>query len=700
MLYKFVFTAVFAAFLSPVFAPLAAAQSAATDALIVEMNQAFKRGDRKKLSALLPQAKGHALEPYAAYWELKARLPEATAQEVQDFYARYPSTYQEDRLRNDWLLLLGQRRDWAAFATEYPNYRMGDDKEVRCYALLVEHLKNPPQDAKLADEVRKNWFAQRDADDGCRAAAERLVGTKNLNVQDVWQKARLALEANRPRAAREAVAIVSPESAGMVSELVDSPARFLTEKNVAIRSTRKELITLALVRMASADQSGAESAAAMMDAKWGSQLTAEERNWVWGLIGKQTATRLGVIAAADALAYFSKVTKDTDLSDDMLAWKARAALRAARQPRYKDVLSAINAMSPEGRLEPTWVYWKAKAIGSTLPISIATATTATTAATAASATAAASETISPQRAEMLALYQSIASVRGFYEQLALEELGQKITVPTKPTPISADEKEAARLNAGLNRAAYAIAIGLRPEGVREWNYTTNLAKPGGMTDRELLAAAQFACDKQIWDRCINTSERTKAVIDLEQRFPMPFKDAVVKRAQSINLDPAYVYGLIRQESRFIMDARSGVGASGLMQVMPATARETARRIGMTGFTADQITDRDTNIAIGTGYLKLVLDDVGGSMPMAAAAYNAGPGRPRTWRGQPGSPTLDAAIWAESVPFAETRDYVKKVLSNTTNYAAILTGQPQSLKARLGTVGPRDGSQPETDKTLP
>ena len=673
MLYKFLFTAVFAAFLGPV----SVAQTAPGDNLIVEMNQAFKRGDRKKLSATLPQVKGHTLEPYAAYWELKARLSEASAQEVQDFFARYPGTYQEDRLRNDWLLLLGQRRDWAAFALEHPNYRMNDDREVRCYALLVEHLKNPSLDAKLADEVRKNWYAQRDADDGCRAAAERLVGTKNLNVQDVWQKARLALEGNRPRAARDAVAIVSPESSGLVAELIDSPARFLTDKNIAIRSTRKELITLALVKMASADQSGAESAAAMMDAKWGNQLTLEERNWVWGLIGKQTATRLGVIPASNALAYFSKVSKDTDLTDDMLAWKVRAALRAGAQPRWRDVLSATNAMSEAGKTDPTWVYWKARALIATTqtgnPEAMTTAQT---------------------------LFQSIASVRGFYEQLALEEVGQKITVPAKPAPISVEEKEAARLNAGLNRAAYAIAIGLRPEGVREWNYSTNLATPGGMTDRELLAAAQFACDKQIWDRCINTSERTKALIDLEQRFPMPFRDAVVKRAQSINLDSAYVYGLIRQESRFIMDARSGVGASGLMQVMPATARETARRIGMTGFTADMITDRDTNIAIGTGYLKLVLDDVGGSMPMAAAAYNAGPGRPRTWRGQSGSPSVDAAIWAESVPFFETRDYVKKVLSNTTNYAAILTGQPQSLKARLGMVGPRDASQPETDKTLP
>lgn len=669
MLYKFLFSTLIAAFLCPA----AVAQSATGDNVIIEMNQAFKRGDRKKLSTLLPQARGHALEPYAAYWELRARLSEASAQEVQDFYARYPGTYQEDRLRNDWLLLLGQRRDWAAFAAEHPNYRMNDDREVRCYALLVEHLKNPAADVKLADDVRRNWYAQRDADDGCRAAAERLVGTKNLTPLDVWQKARLALEGNRPRAARDAVAIVSPESSGMMAELIDSPARFLTDKNIAIRSTRKELITLALVRMASADQSGAESAAAMMEAKWGNQLNSEERNWVWGLIAKQTATRLGVIPASTALAYFGKVSKDTDLTDDMLGWKVRAALRAGAQPRWRDVLSATNAMSDAGKADPTWVYWKARALMATTQ---------------------------PGNPEALALFQSIASVRGFYEQMALEELGQKITVPAKPAPISVEEKEAARLNAGLNRAAYAIAIGLRPEGVREWNYSTNLAKPGGMTDRELIAAAQFACDKQIWDRCINTSERTKALIDLEQRFPMPFKDAVVKRAQSINLDPAYVYGLIRQESRFIMDARSGVGASGLMQVMPATARETARRIGMTGFTADMITDRDTNIAIGTGYLKMVLDDVAGSMPMAAAAYNAGPGRPRTWRGQSGSPTVDAAIWAESIPFSETRDYVKKVLSNTTSYAAILTGQPQSLKARMGTVGPRDAGQPETDKTLP
>jgi soluble lytic murein transglycosylase len=263
--------------------------------------------------------------------------------------------------------------------------------------------------------------------------------------------------------------------------------------------------------------------------------------------------------------------------------------------------------------------------------------------------------------------------------------------------LSAQEKAGARSNPGLTRSLYAIQMGLRSEGVREWNYSTNLHQAGGMGDRELYAAADLACERQVWDRCINTSERTKTFADWNQRFPMPFHDTVLAKARNIGLDPAYVYGLIRQESRFIMDARSGVGASGLMQVMPATARWTARKIGMTDFTPGMINDRDTNITIGTSYLKLALDDFEGSMAMAAAGYNAGPGRPRSWRN---GPTLDAAIWAENVPFAETRDYVKKVLSNTTNYAALITGQPQSLKSRLGTVGPRPSSDPETMKDLP
>ncbi len=669
-----------------VFAQNIGASSPRGDELILEMGQAFKRGDKARLTALLPQARGHALEPQAAYWELKARLEEASAQDVQDMLARYPGTYHEDRLRNDWLLQLGKRRDYASFAAEVPKYRMQDDKEVRCIALMVESIRSGNTTKEMADEVRRNWYGIKDADDGCTQAADRYYSDKKLSALDIWREARVSMEANRPRAAANAVQIVAPEVANLVSDINASPSKYLTGKVAAFSTGRKELITLALIKLAS---SSPESAAHLLEAKWSGFLSVEERSWAWGVIGKQAALNL----SAEAGDYFAKA-RNEHLSDDLLGWKMRTALRATEVAKgWPVVIAAVSDMTDEGRKDPAFAYWKARALKN-----MVTGKPSTVISTPAGGTPTA--VLRPELAEAQALLEGIASPRGFYEMLALEELGQKITAPQRPAPVTAAEKEAARLNAGLNRALYAIAIGLRTEGVREWNYTTNLHTRGGMAERELLAAADFACERQVWDRCINTSERTREAMDTDQRFPMPFKDAVVKRSKDIGLDPAYVYGLIRQESRFIMDARSGVGASGLMQVMPATARWTAKKIGLEGFTADQINNRDTNITIGTAYLKLALDDFAGSMPLAAAAYNAGPGRPRAWRGQAGGPTLEAAAWAENIPFAETRDYVKKVLSNTTLYAAILTGQPQSLKARLGLVGPRDGAAPEVNKDLP
>ncbi len=634
---------------SPARSAASAASAASGDEVLREMQQAFRRGDRSKLAQLLPAARNHPLEPWAAYWELRARLQDAQSEEVQAFLQRWAGTYQEDRLRNDWLRQLGQRRDWARFADLHPAFRMGDDREVGCYAATIDFLRGTLP-AGGVQEVVNHWQALRDADDGCTYAASELFSARQLPALEVWRKARLSAEANRQRATRDAVAIAAPDVSNLVADLYANPAKFLGSRVAAPTRQRQELVVLALIRLAAKDP---DNAAALLESKWGVQLSPEERHWTWGVIGKQAALRL----SPSAMEHFNKVAKDSDLSDDLLTWKVRAALRAGD---WKAVHRSINAMSPNTREDSTWTYWKARSLLADRPGD-------------------------EDRAQARVLLGNIAGTSGFYEQLALEDLGQRITVPPAPAPLTAQEKAAARANPSLARGLYAISIGLRSEGVREWNYATNLHAPGGMGERE------------VWDRCINTSERTKSVADYRQRFPMPFQKAVVAHSQGVGLDPAYVYGLIRQESRFIMDARSGVGASGLMQVMPATARWTAKKIGMTGFTADQINDRDTNITIGTAYLKLALDDFAGSMPMAAAAYNAGPGRPRSWRN---GPVLDAAIWAENVPFSETRDYVKKVLANTTNYAAILTGQPQSLKGRLGTVGPREPVAPEPNKDLP
>ncbi len=631
------------------------------DTLVQDMAEAYKKLDRKRLSALLPQVQGHVLEPWAAYWELSARLEDARTDEIRDFLKRYAGTYQEDRLRNEWLLLLGKRRDWTTFNAELPLYRMNDDASVRCYALLSE-AQNSGTD--VAQQVQDLWLAQRDAEEGCTAAAEYLLRTEKIKPQVVWQRVRLGVEYDKPQIARQAIALLKPEWVQTVNSIYSQPARYLEGRVTAILPHSKELVTLALIRLA---DSNIEGAARELDKlRWKIQLTQEEMSWVWGVIGKRAARQL----SNDALGYYAN-GNPAYMHGEHLLWRVRAALRAQDWVQVQD---AIAALSESQLRDPAWIYWRARALLA----------------------------LQAPDAELRAraLFKSIASTRGFYEQLALEELGEKITAPVLPEPPTEEEKAAARDNAGLQRALYAIKNGLRSDGVREWNYSINLHQRGGMGDRELLAAAALACEQQVWDRCINTSDRTRSQINMAQRFPMPHQQAVVQRAGQVRLDPAYVYGLIRQESRFIMDAQSHVGAAGLMQVMPATARWTARKIGMHGFKPTHINDRDTNIAIGTSYLKLVLDAFDGSMPLAAAAYNAGPSRVRSWLAAAAERPVDAAIWAENVPFTETRDYVKKVLSNTTNYAALITGEPQSLKARLGMVASPNMAKADPAEALP
>jgi len=622
------------------------------DDVILAMRDAFGKGQSKRLTELLPRAQGHVLEPWAAYWELSARLETAAPQDIDDFLNRFAGTYQEDRLRNDWLLLLGKNGDWSRFAAQASRFRMKDDREVRCYTLAMEQIL---AGVDMASEVKDQWYAQKDAGEGCALAAQVHFDKQLLAPADIWRKARLSLEARQIKATRQALDIVAPQAGAALADVLGKPEFFLGKLNPGSLRYHNELALLALIRLA---ESSPEAAARQMQGRWNKQLDAGQRAWAWGAIGRQAAQKL----SPDALDLFNNASP-AGMTDEHLAWRARAALRLGQWP---DALAAIEAMSPQAGSEPTWVYWRARALTP-------------------------GANTEAGRAQAGALLQSIAGVGDFYGMLALEELGQPIAPPPMPEPLTVAEKASASANPGLQRALAAIAIGLRSEGVREWNYSISLHTPGGMSDRELLAAADLACRHEVWDRCINTSERTKNVINLAQRYPMPHKQAVLARTREIGLDPAYVYGLIRQESRFVMDARSGVGASGLMQVMPATARWTAKKIGLTSFKPHQITERDTNIAIGTGYLKLVLDDFSGSMPMAAAAYNAGPGRSRAWRGQAGAPVLEAAIWAENVPFNETRDYVKKVLANTTIYAAMISGETQSLKALLGEVGPPDGA---------
>ena len=225
-----------------------------------------------------------------------------------------------------------------------------------------------------------------------------------------------------------------------------------------------------------------------------------------------------------------------------------------------------------------------------------------------------------------AQFRQVADQFGFYGQLSTEELGQKITLPTRAQPATAAEVAAVKALPGFQRALYFYRLDLRREGNLEWNFTLR-----GMTDRELLAAAEFANRNQLLDRAVNTADRTRNEHDFAFRFLMPFQAQMQEKATAVGLDLDWVYGLIRQESRFVQVARSTVGASGLMQLMPSTAKYVAKKIGLDSYRPDGVTDLDTNLTLGTSYLRMVLDDLDNLPVLATAAYNAGPGRPRAWR---------------------------------------------------------------------
>ena len=256
-------------------------------------------------------------------------------------------------------------------------------------------------------------------------------------------------------------------------------------------------------------------------------------------------------------------------------------------------------------------------------------------------------------------------------------------MPPKGYAPTAEEVAAIARERGFQRALALYQLGQRFDSAREWIWSIR-----GMDDKQLLAAAEFARQNEMFDRAINTADKTQVLHDFSVRYLAPYRAALGDHARAQQLEEALVLGLVRQESRFISQIKSSAGAAGLMQLMPATAKWVARRMGMQDYSWARVTDASVNAALGTYYLRHVLDDLDDSAVLAAAAYNAGPGRARKWRD---SRPLEGAIYAETIPFNETRDYVKKVMNNTMYYAALLGGQARSLKARLGVIAPRGGN---------
>jgi len=605
--------------------------------------EAFRAGDAERLTRLAPALRGHVLEPYLDYARLRLRIEQAEAREVNALLAREAGTGLAERLRADWLRELGRRGDWVRFQLEHAPL-VHEDAEIRCYRLLGRLAQG---EAQAALEAEALWLEARELPPGCHALAERLRAAGALDAEAVWRRLRRLLEAGQVAAARRSFVYLParevPDEA-LFALAAAQPQRLLAKPpaNLAHRPTR-EMVLFAVARLARSDP---RAAAAALAGDLGARLPQAERSRLWGVVATAAARRL----LPEAIEAY-RLAAGAPLEDEHLVWMVRAALRAGHWVLVRD---AIDRLPPAARTDRAWHYWYGRAL-------------------------AAQGNAEGARA----YYLRIAGEPDFYSLLAGEELGWPFVVP-EPFH-EPDEATLARVaqDRGLVRALALYRVGLRAEANREWNFALHR-----FDDPQLLAAAELARRAGIHDRAITSAARTVQRHNYRLRYPAPYGELLREQARAAGLEEAWVLGLVRQESAFLADARSSAGARGLMQLMPATAQWMARRIGLVDYTPKRIAELRTNTVLGTAYLRLVLDELGHPV-LAAAAYNAGPERAQRWRD---TRPLEGAIYAETIPFDETRDYVKKVMANAVVYAALEGAPSRPLKERLGTIPPRSPAE--------
>lgn len=608
------------------------------DADFQAAREAFRVGDSAQLERIGARMKNSPFEPYVTYYLLHMRLESGDAAPIKEFLSRPDDTPVIDQLRSEWLKLQARRKQWDEFTAEYPRLLESDD-EMICYALQA---RLPNHEDLVLHEARSLWFSGKGQPESCVTLFEAGLEAGVISEQDVWQRLHLALEANNISLAKQLSARLPLERKLPSAKLETAsahPEHYLKNIKLNKASEGERLVALfALMRLA-------KQMPQLAYRQWaglGDAFEKDERQYFFGWLAYEAARNLD----ERALIWF-KSAGDSPLNDAQLAWRTRAALRAQN---WHEVWVSIAAMSPMQQREGAWRYWKARAWK-----------------------------VLGRDADAEALFTELSREFNFYGQLAAEELGSSpaaalISISYQPTT---GEIEAMMAQPAVQRTLALYQMGLRTEAAKEWAWAVRK-----LDDKQLLVASAIASRNEMYDRSINAASRTMQLHDFNLRYPAPYRDSLQGRIRENDLEEAWVYGLMRQESRFVTAAQSGAGAAGLMQIMPATAKWVAKRLGMRDYRKAMISQLDTNLRLGTYYMKNVLSSLDNNPVLASAAYNAGPARARQWRAET---PLEGAIYIESIPFDETRDYVKKVMSNTVYYAKLFEQTTQPLKQRLGTI---------------
>ncbi|RWT31199.1 transglycosylase SLT domain-containing protein [Aeromonas caviae] len=581
-----------------------------------QAHEAVRANDQVKFSQLRARLIHYPLLPYLDYYQLAFRPGAADYNDVTRFIRQHGDTPQSNRLERSYLTYLAQSQQWSQFLRFYPAKPSSTD-------LLCQHYQAryyTGHQSEALQEAGKLWLSGQSRPDACDPLFQ-LWQQAGLRTQEkIWERMNLAFEAQNPNLIRHLGAQLGSGMKGYGDQMIalyDQPVRAMNPANFTAAPPSRHLLSLGLARYANQEPDAVLRQLGEMARRFGLNHAEVSR------VEKAAARRLLLDRSSDQRAWLD--TALVRLKDPELV-ELRARLAIWEQD-WRGLEGWVKRMPMGLQKEDRWRYWMARSLEK-----------------------------QGRQKPARDLYLETASLRGFYGFMAAQRTGVPYRMKNQSVAQKVpDWQSASRRWPFLLRVRELLAMNEITAARSEWIHNMDRNSVA-----QRLEFGHIALNQGWHELAILSSIRAEAWDALDLRFPLPLKRTFSQMAQERTMNTSLLYAISRQESALYPLAQSPVGARGLMQLMPATARETAGKLGVPYRNEQQLFDPAMNIRLGSAYLKRLLDVYDGNRILAAAAYNAGPGRVKRWREQSDNKPMD--VWVESIPYRETRNYVQNVLS--------------------------------------
>jgi len=614
----------------------------------LDAKTALQHGRIQTFKKLAKKLREYPLYAYLQFDYIKRNLARKPAQDIEDFLHTYADSLLAGRLRRLWLPLLARNKDWYRFFQQYKPL-VNPGTKLRCYH--AQGLFSTGRYKEAMRQTEQLWIVGKSQPKVCDPSFAMWEKRSGMTVKIIWQRIGLAMAKSRLSLTKFLAKQLSSRDRRWVKlwhEMHARPARVLAlsalKQNIPIV---RKIVRHGIKRLSRRDAGAAATA-------WSK---VREQHLVDGdafvlAVDRYVAMRGGYQQHPDAVKWLSNLAESTQ---KIREWRIRTALA---QQDWWAALTWIDALPNEEKKSGKWQYWRARILeiqSKLLPELYA-------------------------RAERI--YLDVAQERSYYGFLAADRMARDYQWEYRPLVFTKDELVDVTQRLGIIRALELYRLNLYADARREWNHEVAQLDIVGKRKASVLASQHG------WhDRAIATVAKGAHFDDLKLRFPIAHRQQIHQGAKENNIDPAWVYGVVRQESGFMVDARSHAGALGLMQLMPQTGRMTARKLNIRLRSNKEILDIKKNIRLGAAYLRRMLDRNNGNNTLATASYNAGPHRVKKWL--PKQP-IDADLWVVAIPYHETRQYVRRVMAYTVIYNHRLGGKLTRMRSRMPMVKPFNG----------